>query len=306
MASSWTNYAVEKVQDGVYAALHRRNGLGICNSGIVALGTGVLVFDTGCSIDSSHELWKVAEDAIGQPPTLAANSHWHLDHSLGNAQFSRVPIWGSRRTREILLEMGDRLTQELQKSELEKSLRELEARREGMAKGFPMRDLEFTIEFVKALLSSAGRHQLRPPDQTFDSRITLPGSRKAQLVSFGSGHTEADAFLYLPDERTIFAGDLVCLGIQPSMGSGDPAHWLTVLDQIDKLGIERVVPGHGPVSGPDRIQETREYVSGILEAARASTGAPLPAAIRHWEGSVSLEDNLTFARGWVAAHEGSR
>jgi hypothetical protein len=56
------------------------------------------------------------------------------------------------------------------------------------------------------------------------------------------------------------------------------------------------------VAKAEDLAETREYVSGILEAAESPTGAPLPRALRRWEGTMSLEENLQFARGWVATH----
>lgn len=305
MRAHWRHYAVESVRDGIHAAIHQPHGYAICNSTIVDLDEGRLVFDTGLTVDSSRELRSIAEAALGRPPSLLANSHWHLDHSLGNQEFAGIPTWSTRRTREIMLEMREELARELQRVALEKSIEQLEGRRDRMPPGPPLDDLEFNLLIMRGLLSSEGRQELRPPDQTFETRLDLPGRRRARLLSFGSGHTAADAVLYLPEERVLATGDLVCLGIQPSLGSGDPVHWLAVLDQLEQLGAERIIPGHGPVSKPERIQETRDYVSGVLDAARAPTGSPLPAPIRRWEGSVSLEENLAFARGWVAAHEGA-
>lgn len=304
MSTAHEHYVVEELADGVHAALHKPGGAAICNSGIVDLGGGGLVFDTGLTRRSARELVAVATERLGRAPSVAANSHWHLDHSLGNSEFASRPIWGTRRTREILLEMHDTLSRELRRDALERDLKALESRRAGMRAGPPLDDLEFTILIQRSLLEDANRTDFPPPTETFESRVDLPGSRRAQLVTFGSGHTEADALLYLPREKVVFAGDLVCLGIEPSMGSGDPEHWLTVLDQVEAIGAERVVPGHGPVSPIASLQETREYVSGVMEAARNPKGTPLPAAIRKWEGSVSLESNLEFARSRVARPAG--
>lgn len=105
--------------------------------------------------------------------------------------------------------------------------------------------------------------------------------------------------LHLPSDGLLFAGDLVVSGIQPSLGSGDPEHWLVVLDELERLNVERIVPGHGPVLRPDRVDETRAYVGGVLKAAEAVAGAPLPKALERWEGSVSLEDNLRAVRSWL-------
>lgn len=296
------NYVFEEVGDRIYAAISRRAGYGVCNSGLVDVGGAAVVFDTSLTPPTAKELRAEAERTLGRSPSLAANSHWHLDHSLGNQEFATVPIWGTRRTREILLEKHDQLTADLTRSALERELRELEEQRAAISSKDALEDLEFNLQIDRALLSEAGRLKLTPPDHTFETRLPLPGDRDAELVSFGSGHTEADALLFLPHEKVLFAGDLVVVGVQPSMGSGNPDHWLTVLDDVERLGAERIVPGHGPVVSADGFEEIRGYLSGVLEAAESRPGATLPSSIRRWEGSVSLKENLKFARGWVGSH----
>ena len=297
------HYTFQDLGNGITAAIARPDGFAVCNSTIVALPEGGLVFDTGLTPESAKDLRNGSEQLLGRPPSVAVNSHRHLDHALGNSEFATVPIWGTRRTREVMLETHDQTMAELKREALERDIRELEGRRAEMRTDTARADLEFILHMNRALLESAGQARLIPPSQTFDTRVRLPGSRAIELVSFGSGHTEADALMLLSSEKVLVAGDLVCVGIQPSLGSGDPRHWLVVLDEIEKLRPERIVPGHGPVGKLEGVEETRGYVAGVLEAATASAQAPLPRAIRRWEGTISLEENLRFAREWVAAHD---
>jgi glyoxylase-like metal-dependent hydrolase (beta-lactamase superfamily II) len=297
------HYRFEPLGDGIHAALARPEGFAICNSGVIDLREGGLVFDTGMNPDSARELHGHATRILGRPPSVAVSSHRHLDHFLGNSEFASVPIWGTRRTREILLETGDQILAEVRKEQLEKDIAEIESHRDAMPSETARADLEFNLHLERALLAAAGRVKVVPPDQTFDTRVTLPGPRKAELICLGTGHTEADAFLFLPQEKVLCAGDLVVVGIQPSMGNGDPEHWLEVLDEIERMRPERIIPGHGPVTATEGIEETRGYLSGVVKAARARKGAKLPAAIQKWEGSLSLEWNLKFAREWVKARD---
>jgi len=300
------HYTFEDLGDGIYAALARPDGFAICNSGVVDLEDAGVVFDTSLTPESARDLRTASETLLHRPPSLAVNSHWHLDHALGNSEFPSVPIWGTRRAREVLLETRDQLSAEIQRAQLEKDIHELEARRPEMRSPAALADLEFILQINRALLASAESLRLVPPNETFESRVALPGTRSAELVSFGSGHTQADAVMVLPRERIVLAGDLVVVGVQPSMGSGDPEHWLTVLDEIERMTPERILPGHGPVTSTDGLEETREYVSGVLRAAAAPAGSVLPAAIRRWEGSLSLEENVKFTRGWLSARDRSR
>ena len=298
------HYTIEDLGSGIHAAIARPEGFAICNSGMVDLGAGGAVFDTGLTPDSAQDLKSSSELVLGGPPALCVISHRHLDHALGASEFPGIPIWGTRRAREVILETHDQTMAELKREQLEKDIHELESHRGEMRSETARADLDFLLLMDRALLANVGRLKLVPPDQTFETRVSLPGTRGAELVSFGSGHTEADAIMFLPAEKVLFAGDLVCLGIQPSMGNGDPEHWLTVLDEIERLRPERIVPGHGLVTTVEGLDETRGYLSGVLQAAGASKNAKLPATIRRWEGTLSLQENLKFARGWLSARRG--
>ncbi|MCI4350941.1 MAG: MBL fold metallo-hydrolase [Thermoplasmata archaeon] len=299
------HYAFEQLGEGLYAGVARHDGWGICNTGLIDTGDGGLVFDTSTTARSAHEIRAAATRFLGRAPTGAVNSHWHFDHSLGNRAFEDLPIWGTRRTREFLLETREALMAELTPAALEKGVGELEARRAAAPSRDARNDVEFMLRYVRALHSEAGSHRIAPPDRTFETRHTFPGSRGAELLSFGRGHTESDAVLYLPREKVLFTGDLAVVGQQPSMGSGDAAHWLVVLDEIGRLGPERIVPGHGPVSPAEALGETREYVEAILAAVERPGGSPLPAGLRRWEGSVTLEENLNAPGSRTAARDRS-
>jgi cyclase len=298
-AAESQHYTFDRLGDGIHAAIARPEGDAVCNSGLLDLGEGVVVFDTGLTPGSAQDLRRAAERRFKRPPGLIVNSHWHLDHTCGNQSFPKVPIWGTRRTREILLEKRPQLEAELQKEKLEADLKELKEKRPAMKTAGQNEDLDLWIRLQEALLASNEPIHLTPPDHTFESRLALPGPSGAELLSFGSAHTEADAFLFLPREKILFAGDVITLRLQPSMGSGDPEHWLEVLNELERLRPERIVPGHGVVSPVDAIEDARAYLAAVLKAASARKGASLPAAIRKWEGSLGLEENLRFAREWV-------
>ena len=55
---------------------------------------------------------------------------------------------------------------------------------------------------------------LTPPTETFDDALDLG---RAQLLTYGGGHTESDAFLWIPEVATLLAADLVVM--TPTPGS---------------------------------------------------------------------------------------
>jgi cyclase len=48
------------------------------------------------------------------------------------------------------------------------------------------------------------------PNMTFEDKLLIHGSaRTVELYCYGGGNTPSDAFLYLPEEKIAFMGDLV-------------------------------------------------------------------------------------------------
>lgn len=290
------HYRTEPVTDGVYAAIATDEGLALCNSGILSLGHERLVFDTSLSGAAAAELSATSTELTGQPPTIIANSHWHLDHVLGNRLFSTVPIYGTRRTREILLHRQAELLAELTAEGLGRDTRGLEERLQLARRDTERRDLERLLHLNRGLLGEAGAVRLVPPTHSFETRFRLPGDRAAELICFGSGHTDSDTVLHLPDDGILFAGDLILSKQHLTLASGDPEHWLVVLERLADLRPEHIVPGHGPVGTMEDLRAAREYLGACLEAAQVSGTPQIPERFAGWSWAINFEENVRFLR----------
>ena len=99
-----------------------------------------------------------------------------------------------------------------------------------------------------------------PPDLTFTQRSTLLyGGRRIELVYVG-GHTPATCIVWLPEEKVCFVGDIVWVDQHPYMAQGNTLEWLRALEYIRELGAEFLIPGHGPVVGPEATIRVGEYI----------------------------------------------
>jgi cyclase len=185
------------------------------------------------------------------------NTHWHADHVLGNGEFGDATIVSTTGTRELMATIGaERLAA---------------AREEGSERELP--------------------DELSLPDETFEESWDFG---RAQALTFGGGHTESDAVLLVPDASVLVAGDLVVVGMQPWAGHGDPADWAVILERLLELEWERVVPGHGPVSGRDVIEPLRDYLLALDEAVREDR--ELPERFRSWDGPEMWARNVEALR----------
>jgi len=115
---------------------------------------------------------------------------------------------------------------------------------------------------------------LTHPTDTFADRLTLDlGNRRVELRYLGRGHTSGDIVIWLPDERILFAGDLVEAQAAPYMGDSYPGEWsTTTLDAVAALEARQLVGGRGPVVADGAvgraIEDTRAFLRTTLQGTR--------------------------------------
>ena len=95
-------------------------------------------------------------------------------------------------------------------------------------------------------------------------------------------HTTNDSILHIPERSVVFAGDLLFNGGTPFALMGSISGWIEVLETVlPPLGARPLVPGHGPVCGPEAIDDVLAYLRCVQEAARQAKAeglTPLQAA----------------------------
>ena len=115
---------------------------------------------------------------------------------------------------------------------------------------------------------------LTRPTATFDDELQIDlGNRRVTLRHLGRGHTSGDIVVWLPEERILFAGDLVEAQAAPYMGDAHVADWRSgTLDAVAELDAEQLVGGRGPVvrggEVATAIEGTRAFLSTTLDGTR--------------------------------------
>jgi cyclase len=102
-----------------------------------------------------------------------------------------------------------------------------------------------------------------------DRMVFFGGARRAAVYFLGAGHTNGDLVVLLPEEKILFAGDLVMHGKLPYLQSADadPRGWEQILTRLAGLDVAKVVPGHGTVSERQAIGDTLAYVRKVNQLA---------------------------------------
>jgi cyclase len=236
---------LEEVGDGMWAYVQLDGTWGLNNAAVLAGSEGVTLVDT-CFTERRTRALLEAVDGLGRGPVRTlVNTHHHGDHTHGNWLVPGATVVGHERCREEVLASG-------------------------------------TISEVVFPGVEWGEIQVRAPFVTFTDRLTVwVDELRVDLLFVGPAHTTNDVVAWVPERRTLFAGDLVFNGGTPFVVMGSVAGALTALERLEDLGAETIVPGHGPVCGPEALGAQRAYlrlVSDLADEAHAAGVEPLRAA----------------------------
>ena len=103
--------------------------------------------------------------------------------------------------------------------------------------------------------------ELVPPSETFSGCAELRvGSRRVELLEVGPAHTRGDVMAFVPDARTVFTGDLLFAEAHPLIWEGPMRNWIAACSVILQRRVEVVVPGHGPVCGPEIFDDMEKWL----------------------------------------------
>ncbi len=218
------DFSLQEIVTGVNAALG-----GVCNRGVINQGGSVLVVDSGIGGAEAAPLRAAAQERRKEGALYLFNTHPHGDHVYGNQVFADCPIIAHEGVRHNLVNYGEQMLANWRQNP---------------------RFAAFISDVV-----------ITPPTMTFQEKVTLfVGDIEVQLLYLGIAHSPSDSVAWLPQSRTLFAGDLLFNTIVPAMPPGtNTANWVQALEQLEQLGAEHAIPGHGPIQTPDALGDLRRW-----------------------------------------------
>ena len=225
------------------------------NAGFVVTAEGVVVIDALASPRQGEQLLQAIRGVTDQPVRWLVLTHHHPDHHFGAVVLrkagARVIAHPDRRT--LAAEGG------------EDALIADWVRVVGLD---AMRGFEFADT----------------PDRPVTGTDTLRlGGRTIVISHPGAGHSAGDLIVWLPQERVLFAGDLLVEDGVSMVVDGNSEELLRVLGAVDSLGARVAVPGHGaiPACSKDLLRRTRDYLTGLQAEMRTAVekGVPMRRAL---------------------------
>jgi len=246
------------------------------NSIAILSREGVLVFDTNGTPAAAAAVLAQIRALTDRPVRWIVNSHWHWDHWYGTEVYQQafpdVRIVAHEKTRELMMGPALEFNRPGIETQLPAYLRILEQRAATNPALKPLLDEDRFFLDQKARV----RHTF--PNVTFSDRMSIElGERHVDVLHYERAVTPGDAFVYLPREKILLAGDLIVNPITFAL-SGYPSEWLRTLEKIDALDVSTIVTGHGPpLHDKALLHATMDVFRVLLREGKAAKDKGLTA-----------------------------
>jgi glyoxylase-like metal-dependent hydrolase (beta-lactamase superfamily II) len=191
------------------------------NGGAILGEDAILLIDSKMTEESVDQTISAVKELSDKPIKYLFNTHSDGDHIMGNRYFPATMIFMAHKN---------------------------------------CRDDFFKENFGRA--SDWGEPDYYPftPSITFNKKMDLwLGKTKVECYYFGVGHTTGDAFVYLPDEKVVFMGDMYFASrpqLIHSIKNGNSFEYVnTMTRMLETLDAEIFLSGHSEPADRDAIKK---------------------------------------------------
>ena len=259
--------------NGIYAWLQPDGGWGWSNAGLIVDGDQSLLVDTLFDASLTRDMLSAMADATGVKAgeiNTLVNTHANGDHTHGNGLCTAAEVIASAA-----------------------SAREMEAFTAEMMQGFmdAAPSLGEAGEYVQEIFGPFDFHDVaeKLPTKTFTGEMQLQvGNKNVHLLEVGPAHTRGDVLVHVPEDKTVFTGDILFIDGTPIMWAGPVANWIKACEMIIDMEADVIVPGHGPITDVAGVKRVQEYLGYIDTEARKRYDAGL--SVRDAAHDISLTD----------------
>ncbi len=222
----------------------KQNGGDMSNSCYIKANKSYVLIDSGATYNYAKEAYTQMSKIEKLPVSVVINTHEHDDHWLGNGFY---------------------------KEKFNAKLIGLKSQDENHKPGDKTRMFKFlTPDAVH------GTNIVKLDEYITKEEIKIIDGIEIKLVPVGKSHSTEDAFIYLPKQKVLFAGDLVMNGRITSNRDGLVISQIKALENMKKYDWDILVPGHGYDVSKKAMDESIQYFSllkkRVLEAVEEDTG----------------------------------
>ena len=239
------SFEVNQVAEGLFVHFgeqddsNDKNNGDIANIGFIVGSKSIAVIDTGGTPEIGRNLLKKIKETSSLPISHIIITHSHPDHFFGTEAFTNdeVKIIGHEKLERALIT-----------------------------------NFEFykNLQFNLIKEESIKKARLILPNQTVkvgSIRTIDIGNREIEIRAWKSGHTDNDLSIF--DKQTkFFWSENIFVHRVPSIRASVKG-WKSNLDEILKMDIDTIIPGHGPLKKKNKaIEPMVNYFDRLIKEVR--------------------------------------
>jgi len=196
---------------------------------------GLLMVDSDYD-RNANELEKIIQQFKGHALEFVINTHWHGDHSGGNAVVGK----------QASIIAHDNVRKRL--------------------------SVPQEIKLFNMVSEPYPEHAL--PSLTYNDRMTLHrNGEEIQLVHFPKGHTDGDTVVFFRNANVVHMGDLYFSNFFPFVDIGTGGNVVNYTNNVGKVlelidDNTKIIPGHGPLSSKTDLKTFHKMLQGTTEEVR--------------------------------------
>jgi cyclase len=304
MTATANLFTIEKVADGVFAALAKPQVLTNCNAAIFVLSRDVVVVDAHSKPSAAASLLaQIKKEVTEKPVRYLVNSHFHWDHTQGDRAYKAanpsLEIIASETTKQLMTQLQrDRL-----KQSLDGVPGMIDTLRSRLSRATTSQEREWCNEQLRQLAAFQQEmkdYPLELPTKTFDQTYVIQDSTGELHLGFhGKAHTAGDIQAFSPSKKVIASGDAV-IGFLPNLDDGYPRQWPKTIDAMGAEKFDHVIGGHGGVQhGRTRMTQFRNYIEDLTARVERAKKAGTPLA--ELQKTITAASLPTLQTGGFAA-----
>jgi len=299
--------SVRKIGNGLYATISdpSKGNTTLCNGGFLA-GKDAALLVEGFATPAGASFQMDALRMVSQVPVKGAlNTHYHYDHSMGNAYYGAngVALWAHAAAAQRIVENYAPLQgadKEAVLGPFEKRVKDAKSETERQHAQSDLNAVTGVFQIANASILALPNHPIDPAKPPMI--IDLGGL--SAVIEFYPGHSGTDMIVRVPEQNVVYTGDLLFSGRYPVCfdDKATISGWRATLAKFTSFSKDTLfVPGHGQICGQEGIASIREVFDDIAGQTEKmfKAGVPVEEAQHRYVVPDKFKNFPIFAWGFT-------
>ena len=293
--------SVRPIGDGVYATISDfTKGLTTLSNGGFVVGKDAVLLVEGFLTPPGATFQLETLRSVTQAPVRGAvDTHYHFDHSFGNAAYGAagIPVWAHSQAGPLMVQNyagAQGVDKTVHLDSLKKKLTEAANDTEREHAQSDLNAYTLIFQSIDSSVIALPNHPLAPAKLPMTVDL---GGRQA-VIETHPGHSATDIIVRVPEQNIVFTGDLLMNGFIPVTFDASMSAWRAVLAKFAEFDKDTLfVPGHGQLCGQDVVANFRAIFDDLAQHAEKmyKAGVPVDEAVKRYTVPEKFKGYYVFA-----------